>query len=334
MCIRPNQLQDGVLVACRECWQCIETRVDDWVGRCIAESRTALACHSITLTYGGGDHERAAVLTYSDVQKYFKVLRRRGYPCRYFAVGEYGSKKGRSHWHLIVYWLDRVPPHELGVRFDEYHWAEFAKNGKRLRSRGWSHWEKPGREIYESTAAIRYVCKYVYKDQMDAEAQGFLSMSKKPPLGDAYFRELAGRYVAHGLSPQDFFYSFPEVKRDGKKIRFCMHGKTAENFIASFCDQWSERRDGILHGAGGLRFTAPNSPLVQDFIDKFRFCSVRQKWVPWDKALAGLDARAEQVQRSNDAMITVRWLDPTSSECLRNRDKWPDAAEERNQRPR
>ena len=276
MCIKPLRLDTGDEVACRECWQCIETRIDDWVGRCVAESRTALACHSITLTYGGGDHERAAWLTYSDVQKYFKVLRRRGYPCRYFAVGEYGGKKGRSHWHLIVYWLDKVPPHELGVRFDEYHWAEFSKNGRRLRSRGFSHWEAPGREIIPSSAAIRYVCKYVYKDQMDAEAQGFLSMSKKPPLGDAYFRDLAGRYVAQGLSPQDFFYSFPEVRRDGKPVRFCLQGKSAENFCGYFLGQWAASR-------GDEEF--PRSPIIYDFLDKFRFCSIREKWVPWDHSI-------------------------------------------------
>ena len=128
MCISPNTLSDGTQVACRNCWQCRADRINDWVGRCIAESKTAVASHAITLTYGrvhlstendaygDAEHPRAAVLTYSDVQKYFKLLRRHGYPLRYFAVGEYGSLKGRAHWHIIAFWQDKAPPHELNTR--------------------------------------------------------------------------------------------------------------------------------------------------------------------------------------------------------------------------
>lgn len=278
MCIKPLKLNTGEEVACRECWQCVETRVDDWVGRCIAESKTAVACNTIDLTYGGGDHERAAWLTYSDVQKYFKILRRRGYPCRYFAVGEYGGQKGRSHWHLIVFWLDKVPPHELRKRFDEYHWAEFTRNGLRVRSRGFSYWDVPGKGLIPSTSAIRYVCKYIYKDQTDLEVQGHLSMSKKPPLGDAYFYRLAGQYVDAGLSPQDFYYSFPESRRKGKPVRYCMQGKTAENFCAYFVEQWAQKHNDA----------PPRSEIIWDFLEKFRYDPERRKYIrvdyhsPWN----------------------------------------------------
>lgn len=89
MCQSPNKLADGTQVACHECWQCINAQVDDWCGRCIAENRTAVASHAVTLTYGrdisadsvtygDAEHERAAVLTYSDVQKWLKLFRRHG----------------------------------------------------------------------------------------------------------------------------------------------------------------------------------------------------------------------------------------------------------------
>ncbi|WP_221724636.1 hypothetical protein, partial [Ochrobactrum sp. SFR4] len=65
----------------------METKIDDWVGRCVAENKTAIAAHSISLTYGRDendsvDHLHAAWLTYSDVQKYFKRLRKAKYKFR------------------------------------------------------------------------------------------------------------------------------------------------------------------------------------------------------------------------------------------------------------
>ena len=80
----------------------------DWQGRCIAEAATAKAAFAVTLTYGRdamGEklHERAVVMTYSDVQRYLKLLRRHRYTVRYFCAGEFGSEKGRVHWHIILF---------------------------------------------------------------------------------------------------------------------------------------------------------------------------------------------------------------------------------------
>lgn len=256
MCVNPTQLWNGQEIACRECWQCRENRINDWVGRCIAESETAVSTHSVTLTYGGGDHARAAVLTYSDVQKYVKLLRRHGYPVRYFAVGEYGSAKGRSHWHLVLFWQTRrVPEHELGGRFSESHWKH-----------GYSYWEKP------SAGSFRYVCKYIQKDLADAEHQGLVAMSKQPPLGDAYFRRLARTYVKQGLAPQKPFYRFPEVvEPNGLATEFYMRGKTLDNFCRSFLDQWAA-------GPGGH---PPVSDLIEDYLDREALRAQEVDSPPW-----------------------------------------------------
>ena len=251
MCVSERKLADGSFVACRVCWQCRENRINDWVGRCIAESKSATATHSITLTYGrdddgNEDHLRAALLTYSDVQLYLKLLRRHGYPCRYFAVGEYGSMKGRAHWHLIAFWQDRVPPHQIGERFmDGRHWK-----------RGYSHWEPC------SAASIRYVCKYLQKGIGEDERQGHLAMSKKPALGSAYFRWLAGEYVRQGLAPQELTYWFPEVidqKTERPKLFMLREGSpSADQFLAAYLDLWRRERGGF----------APASELVTRYEDR------------------------------------------------------------------
>lgn len=267
MCVEPGELylKGGrkISVPCRKCWLCIENRVDDWVGRCIAESKTAAATRSITLTYGrdehgNADHLRAQVLTFSDVQKYFKLLRRHGYPCRYLAVGEYGSEKGRAHWHIVLFFKNEVPKHILAppredreddtpFRFMERHWPH-----------GWSFWEDC------NAASIRYVCKYINKDMGELERQGHVSLSKKPPLGHDYFQQLAARYVEQGIAPQEPFYWFSDVRKyayegdSGTPVKFHMRGVTLDNFLRSFILQWWKRHN--CH--------PPISALVEDFTDR------------------------------------------------------------------
>lgn len=248
MCKAPQTLADGTVVGCRNCSQCFGRSVDDWTGRCIAESKFASAPFFITLTYGreldendvqagSSDHLRAAVLTYSDVQKYFKRLRRTGFPARYFAVGEYGSAKGRAHWHLLVFWKDGVPAHKpstraVPVRFSQKHWKH-----------GFSTWEPLGRTAEDTAAAVRYVCKYLNKDLGGAERQALCRMSKQPLLGAEWLHERARLHVNQGIAPQDLFYSFPDlVGRDGLPKQFMLRpgSAAADLFCQSFNDQWAQ----------------------------------------------------------------------------------------------
>lgn len=295
MCIDPQRLPTGDIVGCRKCWQCRETKVDDWVGRCIAESRTATRTFSISLTYGrdendNADHIRAAVLTYSDVQKYMKRIRKSGYTCRYFAVGEYGSDKGRAHWHLIVFYYGDVPEHEIStrgpdgkiqdVRFSERHWQW-----------GWSVWEEL-HDAYEAAAAraVRYVCKYLLKDAEDEAAQMLgPRMSKQPPLGDAYIRGLAADYARQGLAPQDLFYTYPGVlDKQGRTKRFRLGGVSAINYITYYLEALTgHRRPEELYGPALEKWMdrawrharRPNSELVDEYIDRIAaYYLEAQKW--------------------------------------------------------
>ena len=276
MCTAPLTLADGTQTACHECWQCRERAVHDWVGRNIAESKTAIAAHAVTLTYGRdsegeSDHVRAALLTYSDVQKFLKLLRRHGFPVRYFVTGEFGSKKGRAHWHIMLYWQEQVPPmcgfnadgkwrdHNLDRNF---MWARRDKRGEPARDEngkpalfwphGWAFVTKP------DWPAIKYNCKYILKDMGDDERQGHLAMSKKPPLGTDYFRLRAEKYVENGLSPQSLEYWWPEVNRrmsNGRHepIRFMLKDRPAELYLRHFIESWV-RVHGNTHW--------PNSDLV------------------------------------------------------------------------
>ena len=258
MCVSPNKLDDGSLIACRNCWQCRERRVLDWQGRCIAEGKTSVGAHVVTLTYGPVDgkesHERAAVLTFSDVQKFLKRIRKAGFPCSYFVAGEYGSSKGRAHWHIVLYWHEVVPTVALRKNIQFAHWPH-----------GYTYWDEV------SASSVRYVCKYLLKDLDDAERQGHLSMSKKPPLGARYFARRAQDYVDAGLAPQDLFYSFPEAKAgNGSALQFLLAGRSAEMFLTAFMRKWRGYPEPGFHGppcpVRGWNY--PESEVVQEFEDK------------------------------------------------------------------
>lgn len=266
MCTQPGKLADGTEIACRKCKQCCARKVNDWVGRCIAEKQYAVAANFITLTYGrdednNSDHLRAAWLTYSDVQKYFKRLRKAGYEFRYLLAGEYGSQKGRAHWHIIMYWKSKVPPHELTI---------MKGCEKRFHDKFWDHGHQVWQKVTEES--IRYVCKYIWKDATKDEAQNEMRMSKKPPIGYEYFRDYAERHALQGLSPQHLLYSFPDVRgADGKPKQFYMSGATARNYIADFKAAWA-----IHHGGH-----PPHSPMLQGWDERQkvdRFEPTKGRW--------------------------------------------------------
>lgn len=299
MCIAPNILGDGTKTACHKCWQCRERAIADWTGRNIAEMKTAKACHAVTLTYGRDDanaeeHERSVVLTYSDVQKFLYLLRRHGYPVRYFVAGEFGTKKGRAHWHIILYWQDRVPDN-IPLR-QNWLFARYGEDGKQAQDEngdpayfwphGWTYWQK----VTPHTA--RYVCKYLQKGMGDDAAQGKLQMSKYPPLGTEYFEQLAERYVKQGMAPQTLEYSFPGVRKREKNGRtveweYMLTGRTAELFLDQYIAAWKRIK-------GDQR--RPKSPLVDLWEehgaiihdgdeDKFLHRRYIKRWMPKGESL-------------------------------------------------
>jgi hypothetical protein len=235
MCVSPNKLPDGSEVVCRKCEQCVRNKINDWVGRNIAESKVADKTFAVTLTYGRNEanetmHERAVVLTFSDFQKYMKRLRRHGYNVRYFVTGEYGSLNGRAHWHAVLYFNGGHPDYQNRRNFMQEDWKH-----------GWSFWD-----AQPDYSAVRYCCKYVMKHADDEGAQTYgPQMSKKPPIGYRFFEQRAEQFVKDGLAPQDLEYSFPDVrfkKKDGtyETMKFWLRGRSAELFLDHFIKTWRE----------------------------------------------------------------------------------------------
>lgn len=109
-----------LFVPCMKCALCLHSKQVDLINRSILETLT-WKCPPVffTLTYRDADLPCLVVngkrlpycvgeLTYKDIQDFFKRLRqrwnRRGikHDVRYLVSGEYG-KKGRCHWHVIMW---------------------------------------------------------------------------------------------------------------------------------------------------------------------------------------------------------------------------------------
>lgn len=103
-CLKPIAVTRGnsdllTTVRCGRCRYCRLRRKQHWVGRLFLESLDHMHARFLTLTY----RDDPGILDYRDCQLFLKAYRERTSRFRYFAVGEYGAKTGRGHWHLIIF---------------------------------------------------------------------------------------------------------------------------------------------------------------------------------------------------------------------------------------
>ncbi len=174
--------------ACGQCRACRVRRSQEWVTRLMMESYSHSESVFTTLTYA---EDRVSVAK-RDLQKFLKRLRSRLAPdrFRYFAVGEYGERTGRPHYHIMLF----------GVGVGQESNIEEA-------------WRNGFIKVDElNRARCRYIVKYTIKrlTQPDAFSDGrspeFALMSRKPSLGRAMLQSAmecarrSGIYIDTGHS--------------------------------------------------------------------------------------------------------------------------------------
>lgn len=107
---------DRVPVPCGKCWPCQQRRISGWAFRLDQELKACKSAWFITLTYNNDfvpiSEWGELQLSSYDLQCYFKRVRKamsKKYPDRllkYYAVGEYGGRTMRPHYHAIVFNAD------------------------------------------------------------------------------------------------------------------------------------------------------------------------------------------------------------------------------------
>lgn len=153
VCLAPfykkNESGEWMSLPCSKCPNCKKRRASAWSFRLIKEGEKSISALFVTLTYDTRfvpiTKNGFLTLKKSDVQKFMKRLRKISInPLKYYAVGEYGSKTLRPHYHLIIFNAD-----VLDIE------------------RSWALDNKKIGEIYVgkvSDASIGYTLKYISKD--------------------------------------------------------------------------------------------------------------------------------------------------------------------------
>jgi len=98
----------NVNVPCGRCPECVKRRVSQWSVRLQKEADVSTSAFFVTLTYGTEhvpiSNNKYMTLKKEDLQDFFKRLRHHTTEkIKYYAVGEYGGKFKRPHYHIILF---------------------------------------------------------------------------------------------------------------------------------------------------------------------------------------------------------------------------------------
>lgn len=178
-------------IPCGYCWNCRAFNAQQWTARMMHEAELYDKSSFITLTYNNanlpqGDKIPGGTLVKKDLQDFIKRLRANNpeLKFKYYQIGEYGGKKGRAHYHAILF----------GVDFkDKEYWKKTPKGSKLYTSKtleqSWtSGFSFIGEVTYASIAyCARYAMKKIYGEPAEKHYQGklpeFTTMSLKPSIG-------------------------------------------------------------------------------------------------------------------------------------------------------
>lgn len=196
------------------CGQCVGCRMDYskmWAIRCIHEAKMNDQNNMfITLTYNNQNLPKYGSLVLKDLQKFIKRMRAYIYPTkmRYYACGEYGEKKSRPHYHVLIF----------GYVFDDLE--KMCISGKTVfvskkLSNLWKYgYSTVGEVNYDSAS---YTARYILKKQNGELAKStyrygqikeFTVMSTKPGIGKMYYE-----------NNKEDFYSLDSIVLKGYKAK-------------------------------------------------------------------------------------------------------------------
>lgn len=181
--------------ACGKCSNCLKRRRAQWIGRLLLEHAWTEQQYGkgssifLTLTYNE-ENLGPMKLEKSDLQKFFKRFRMNTQKSvRYFAAGEYGSKNGRKHWHLLMW-----GPH-LTSEIVKLEPGAYTTDGKpkfrtlNLEEQLTECWQKgfvQSRPVIPQRVA--YAAKYALKTATEHEPM--ILFSNKPGLGQMYLKHM------------------------------------------------------------------------------------------------------------------------------------------------
>lgn len=182
--IREANIDKKLQVPCGKCVGCYKTKALEWGIRCHHEAQSHKQNAFITLTYD--DENCPSHISIDHLQRFIKRLRKRA-PLRYFAVGEYGEKTRRPHYHALIFGQDFLGNAE---RIDDQLYNSPILN------------ESWGMGLTSTGAVTIESCMYVagYANKKIGDKDTFNLMSRRPGIGhswlDKYKTDLSRTGVA------------------------------------------------------------------------------------------------------------------------------------------
>ena len=260
-CEKPISIKDlEFKVPCGKCLLCLKKKRSDWSLRLEHEYLDSDSAFFITLTYDDiyvprtkyGHHtlEKKHVQNYikrlrNDYVKYVskelkiekKYVKDYSKPIRYFAIGEYGSKTQRPHYHILLFNYDIANLLPITQQWKDTY------SGK-----SYGHVD-----IGTVTgSSINYVTKYMFKQfnkKTDKRQSPFSLMSKKPIIGHDYLVNYGSYHIKNEeLQVADQNGSLRRLPKaylrrlfTNKQDRIALSKKSHDEFIASKMKRYEEK---------------------------------------------------------------------------------------------
>lgn len=107
--ITDKRTNEKLSVPCGRCPKCTSRRISGWSFRLMQEDKISSSALFVTMTYADNQAKRTRnnylTLDKKHVQDFFKRLRKNSKTdgIKYYAVGEYGGKTARPHYHAIIF---------------------------------------------------------------------------------------------------------------------------------------------------------------------------------------------------------------------------------------
>ncbi len=164
------------------------------------EAKTHRQSAFVTLTYTDDQLPEGGHLSVHHAQQFIKDLRKKIYPrkIRHLTVGEYGTKKGRPHYHAVIF---GIGSEEL-IHILPIAWQKGSVEPNRF---------KPFGDLNEKSARYiaRYCTKKIHSTKLGGRPKEFQIQSRNPAIGDQFIRKVARIWKGSGLVPDHILKKVP-----------------------------------------------------------------------------------------------------------------------------
>lgn len=211
---RAKRERDTIQVPCGQCIECRIQKSRHWALRCEHELLYHKTACFLTLTYNDENlvwGYQVPTLYPKHLEKFWKRLRKYfGVPgLRYYACGEYGDKRGRPHYHAILFGHDFIEDRQVQKECNGYRLYT-----SKILDKLWSHGQCIIGEV--NFDAIAYCARYTLKKQTGRNSgvyktlgiePEFARMSRNPGIGSKFYEQ-----YSVDLFPHDYAVTMDGVK--------------------------------------------------------------------------------------------------------------------------